>query len=59
MLQVFGLPIFSRMSFFMGPFAFLGVASFFIGGLCDKPLFIFWVAPFFIGGLCDKPLCVF
>jgi hypothetical protein len=32
------LPIFSSEVFFMSLFAFFGVASFFIGGLFDKPM---------------------
>jgi hypothetical protein len=31
----------------MSPFAFLEVASFFIGGLFYKPLCVFWDCPFF------------
>jgi hypothetical protein len=35
----------------MSPFAFFGVASFFTGGLLNKPLYIFGVASFYIRGL--------
>jgi hypothetical protein len=42
----------------ISPFAFFRVASFFIGGLCDKPLCVFGLL-FSHRGLCDKPLCVF
>jgi hypothetical protein len=50
---------FPQRSFFMSPFAFFGVASFSIEGLCDKPLCIFGVGSFFIRGLYDKHLFVF
>jgi hypothetical protein len=31
----------------MSPFAFLGVVSFFVGGLFDEPLYISWGCLFF------------
>jgi hypothetical protein len=37
-----GLPLFSSEFFVISPFAFFGVASFFIEGLCDEPLCVFW-----------------
>jgi hypothetical protein len=52
------LPLFSSEVFGMSPFAFFGVASFFIGGLLNEPLYIFWGC-LFIGGLLNEPLYVF
>jgi hypothetical protein len=42
-----GLPLFSTDVFEISPFAFFRVASFFIGGLWDKPICIFWGCLFF------------
>jgi hypothetical protein len=41
----------------VSPFAFLGVASFFIGGLLMGPIAFFGVASSFVGGLFDDSHC--
>jgi hypothetical protein len=41
----------------VSPFAFPGVASFFIGGLLMSPIAFFGVASSFVGGLFDDSLC--
>jgi hypothetical protein len=42
-----GLPLLSSEVFLMSAFTFFGVASFFIEGLFDEPLCIFWGCLFF------------
>jgi hypothetical protein len=40
----------------MSPFVFFGVASFFIRGLLNEPLYVLRGASFFIGGLLNEPM---
>jgi hypothetical protein len=40
----------------MSPNVFFGAASFFIRGLFNEPLCVFWVASFFIVSLLDEPM---